>query len=826
MSAPASPQFNVISQGKILSGFEERQVRDNLVARLKLSNAQVERLLTGAVVIKKSLSSSDARKYQALFVRLGLAVTLQPCPSEEVATKPVQPASTEAAQPAKSSAPSTASRAKPAKDADIQRDVLALAKERLHQPIPKLPVTTAYKLGLFSVTLLSLIAPLIYISLTICAIVGTIWYGMSIPDILAVRKTNAMGTLMVFVPVLLGTVFALFLLKPFFGRDHENRTLELNPKKYRRFYQLVQLLTERMGLPAPVKIYVDGEVNAHVAPEKGLLSLFQGRLTLTVGLPLLAGMNSRQFIGVLGHEFGHFAQRNAMIANYIVNTANAWMASRAFYPDAWDRRLSKWREYSPIFALDVALIAAQGMIKGTRLILKYLFLFNLRVTRWMSREMEYDADRYESWVAGSETFQSTAVALWNMSMSQQRRDEIWQSAWNEDRLIDNLPQTIAQLAAELSQEEIDAVRAKMDERQTNVWDTHPADNDRIAHAESLGYEPVWTDEFPATELMPDFDALCKIVTLRIYNSMGLEKPEQYLCSFEEIRDVHSKMNESEEALKRYFADLFSMRLMKPFNATPTEVDLAGAVTELRGQIPRATAQMELYWEAYQHMEAAQVGLAYVEAGYNIDAADFGVKAGDISSVQRSLDDRRTEVKRMAGELSRCLDAYVAQRMHLAMAQMSADDKARAESLYNTFRQLFLLRDIWDSLPLCMAGLNALYRQDEEERPKFFAQAAARHVQLAREYLRQFHQISANIDLRFSTSKEQTLAEFAVNWGVNPEEKLDELNAGAIFQISDRCLRVMRYAYRRTISELALQCLQEEEKLGVPPLKVELKAATA
>ena len=56
----------------------------------------------------------------------------------------------------------------------------------------------------------------------------------------------------------------------------------------------------------PKRIDLDCQLNAAASLRRGALSLFGNDLVLTIGLPLVAGLNVQQFAGVIGHEFGHF----------------------------------------------------------------------------------------------------------------------------------------------------------------------------------------------------------------------------------------------------------------------------------------------------------------------------------------------------------------------------------------------------------------------------------------------------------------------------------------------------------------------------------------
>jgi hypothetical protein len=57
----------------------------------------------------------------------------------------------------------------------------------------------------------------------------------------------------------------------------------------------------------------------------GIAQVYLGNdLVLTIGLPLVAGFNLREFAGVLAHEFGHFSQGVGMRISYVIRSISFW----------------------------------------------------------------------------------------------------------------------------------------------------------------------------------------------------------------------------------------------------------------------------------------------------------------------------------------------------------------------------------------------------------------------------------------------------------------------------------------------------------------------
>ena len=104
--------------------------------------------------------------------------------------------------------------------------------------------------------------------------------------------------------------------------------LELDAASEPALFAFVNRLCRALGAPLPERVFVDLEVNASAAFHRNWWGLLRGRLTLTIGLPLVAGVNVHQLAGILAHEFGHFSQRAGMRLIFLIVTIRNWFAPR------------------------------------------------------------------------------------------------------------------------------------------------------------------------------------------------------------------------------------------------------------------------------------------------------------------------------------------------------------------------------------------------------------------------------------------------------------------------------------------------------------------
>ena len=276
----------------------------------------------------------------------------------------------------------------------------------------------------------------------------------------------------------------------------------------------------------PRRIFLTHAVNAWVQFSPGPAGLVGGARTLTIGLPLVAGMSARELVGVLAHESGHFAQRGGMRAAHLIHHVNRWLESRAYHHDAWDDRLQRWSDDEDGDGgnlLQLASVVAMFCLGVTRLFLRRLFQLSFRMSRRLSQEMEFDADRYGVAVAGSDSFAAISLRLRALAQAMREVEQVNAKAWRAGQLVADLPAAAALRMAQWPPEQWQAVERTLENNdETRYRDSHPADQARIANAMAQPAAGLFVDERPAASLFADFPALCRQVTGHYYAAMDLD----------------------------------------------------------------------------------------------------------------------------------------------------------------------------------------------------------------------------------------------------------------------------------------------------------------
>jgi hypothetical protein len=207
-----------------------------------------------------------------------------------------------------------------------------------------------------------------------------------------------------------------------------------------------------------------------------------------------------------------------MRLSYVVRSVNAWFWRLVYERDDWDEALVRGCEEGGRLAL--ILYLALLCVWLTRCALWVLMALGHGLSCFMLRQMEYDADRYETRLAGTEEFAQTARKLLLLDLATGGAFAAAQSSWNKTgRLPDDLSALIVTLCESIPPAEFRKVEKDMERRKTGLFDTHPAHGERVAAARRENAPGVFRLEGPAAQLFKDFPRLSRAVTLAFYRQV-------------------------------------------------------------------------------------------------------------------------------------------------------------------------------------------------------------------------------------------------------------------------------------------------------------------
>lgn len=522
---------------------------------------------------------------------------------------------------------------------DIRRDVLGAFRGRI-APVPLPP---NYRLAMSAVALGMVLLPLLYGALILLVGFGIYEYLAEVPVPMAnLRGRAILGAWMLYLtPVVVAGFVLVFLVKPLFARSGEaGRPRMLRPDQEPLLFEFVERVCRTVGAPLPKRIYVDATANAHASLRRGIFSLVgEDDLVLTLGLPLVAGLSLQQVAGVLAHEFAHFSQRAGMRLSYLIRASNFWFARVVFQPDSMDDWMRRSSGDNLLAGLIVLL--AKGCIWLTRRILFGLMWAGQAISCYMMRQMELDADRYEARLVGAATFESTMRDIRVLDLSHQKSLADLDACWRENRLADSLPALTLANRERLPEELRHQLRQHLQEEKTELFSTHPADEERCASARRETAEPVFASDLPATVLFRDFDALARSVTLDYYREVLGEavRPDR-LVAVEEVVTRQERSNQEGEALARYFQD--AVNVLRPVVISEAStVATVETLCEARRQAELALPEMlkgcERYQKSFGRMLSVRQAEAMRDAGFKVQPKEFDLPGADASAIQRARD---------------------------------------------------------------------------------------------------------------------------------------------------------------------------------------------
>jgi Zn-dependent protease with chaperone function len=539
----------------------------------------------------------------------------------------------------------------------------------LDEPCERPRVSLLYLFGLLIVALAMILLPVVYVGLIGCVGYGVYYYAVHNIGILHsgaqyVRGRGVILALLLYAaPMVVGGILLFFMIKPLFARPAR----ELSPLAFDRqqqplLYDFLARLCAAIGAPLPRQIKVDCDVNASASFRRGWLSFFGNDMVLTIGLPLMAGLSVRQFAGVLAHELGHFSQGMGMRLTYVIRSVNAWFARVVYERDVWDYTLMEAsREEDARIA--ILLLVARMFIWVTRMILWVLMMIGHGISCFMLRQMEYDADRYNALVAGSDGFEATVHRINVLGAATAGAYSQLRDSWAVRRLPDNLPGFIMARAANLPPPLRTALREDAQKRRTGIFDTHPSDRDRIQNVARYADRGIINHDAPASTLIGDFDTVCRTISLVFYSDqLGQHFQREHLVPTTSMLGAHGEVQEDLAALARYFRP--EPRLVRPLLPKSDELlpvrdpkRTLASLKEVHRRLSAVVGKVAIALQRFDDADSALIdacrAAALCKAGVRFDPKDLRLEEASAAAAER----KQSAALASQRSVSALLDAY-------------------------------------------------------------------------------------------------------------------------------------------------------------------------
>ena len=713
--------------------------------------------------------------------------------------------------------------------------------DAFHGEIEPVPTTWMYRLWIAIVAALMILLPAIYIMI-ICAVgLGVFYYATHAYTVFTPQNghANVQGAIyLYFVPLVAGVTIVAFMIKPIFARSTKGQgRRSLDPETEPLLFAFVEGVCATVGSPRPVRIDVDCEVNASAHLEGGILGLFRDDLVLTIGLPLVAGLELKQLAGVLAHEFGHFSQKTGMRVSYLIFLVNMWFARVVYERDAWDEHLVKLTTEFGRFGWTLGGLA-QLAVWLTRRILWVLMYLGHAVSGFLSRQMEFDADRNQARMVGGAVFTRTSWRVRELAFASQFAYADLDSSWRQNRLPDNFPKLVLANVPQIPKDMLAKYRKEMGQATTGIFDTHPCDRERIARARAEATEGIFDLDGPATDVFRNFDSLARLLTFEFYREkIGPHVHKEQLYPVAELVQTQAVAREGFEAFQKFFlhAHRPGQPLPLPWDYPPAATDplrakaaLVAAREEMEATRDKAIAAWKRWIKWGEEAISAEDALLLLHAGCKIDRASFNLD-------EASTREAQVKLQRAEAGLGRCVQAVepftsaAVRRLTTALSILDAAaaripdgvalrDEARA--LYPVAAHLGArvtgeITPVWRARIVLERILSRCNEPGNQNNERLFNAATAASSQL-RQRLDDFRwKIGDLLDYPFEHAEESiSLAKYVL--AVIPPR--DEV--GLLIHAASDALDRMFATYGRALGRLTHAAEEVERILGFPPIPSE------
>jgi Zn-dependent protease with chaperone function len=271
--------------------------------------------------------------------------------------------------------------------------------------------------------------------------------------------------------VVAGTILWSLIPRP---DKFEAPGLLLEPSAHPRLFAELNAVASALNEPLPREVYLVGEVNAFVADRGGIVG-FGSRKVMGIGLPLLSTLTISEIRAVLAHEFAHYYSGDTKMGPWVYKTQSVMI--RTF------QNIGSLGEVGRIAAFQIM----QSLVSA---ILRWYFVFFLRVINFISRRKEYRADELACLVAGAEPLVQGLRKIHGAAMA-------WGPYWNSEvvpvlnqgckpAIADGFSRFLS--APQIEVQVTSGIEKEIAEGKTEPFDTHPPLKDRIAAIEGLKAE--------------------------------------------------------------------------------------------------------------------------------------------------------------------------------------------------------------------------------------------------------------------------------------------------------------------------------------------------
>ncbi len=452
----------------------------------------------------------------------------------------------------------------------------------------------------------------------------------------------------VFAVLVLGGLIFLFA-RPLFTSRIKNNCAIVGADREPNLYAYVNSISRRLSVESVSHIRISPEVVVD-AEYESIKDYKEKRLSLTLGLPLLATLKTHELTALISHEFAHYANPKVRHLYFV----ERWLLHRLYdLAHRDDQLLVKIEDLVDKFGF------LNPVFTPIRLVLQFVAGICAQIhsmVESISKDMMFDigfmADDYQAQVIGSRNFDALLKRLVRIDQAYHFACEKMLSGLKKPRDMADLIATLYEQNPLPSNQYIEMALSEA----FTSWHMLPTPSSRTRRMLEKEIEPIYSLQVDVKKLFTGLNALGEQLTKEFYEANAIESK-----GFDEAKNqVKQGSNRNipllseEKVLKVYSSGLFrrdmvwSIPLDNKLEALPEErliPFLNKVVLGIRHSLPEFNKCFDLTEEYQRHVLSLHFYQWLVKNG-----------SKNRPSVE-SLDDARIFVKEFEEKFGKTFDAY-------------------------------------------------------------------------------------------------------------------------------------------------------------------------
>jgi len=645
--------YQVIFTGQLRKGHEPASVKKALSQRLQLSPEKVERLFAnGQTVLKKTPSEQEAKR-----------IVMQLAATGAIAT--VVPEGTQAPPRAKAKA------APAAKDEAVAS-----------QPLPRYaPFRNKLLLKpmFYAVASIEVLLGVVYVGLILGLLGGVIGPSLFTTWAGEMLHSPLLGLPLQLITFVLGTLALLIVLKPLLLlRASRHRGIVISAEQEPDFHAFIEDVCERIDAPVPSEIRLYNEASVRTAYYLGPLGFFRNEPVLTIGVPLVAGLNASQLAGLIALSLNRYRRPNAPRAMAILLATNGWLQRAVYEDDPIEAVVRRWHKEGRLG--DGIFRLLERFFGAGRKLVSWRMAISRRFGRRLIHRSVAEGDKMALAFSGSEGFirllDQTSLLDFTSKNVLPKLTAQWES---KGELPDNLVQMVVLRARQYPTTLPQKLRKQQEQQKAAIGDILPSDTQRL---ERVAHQPIMAAYYclsPAVILFRNYAKLTHTMTLRFYHHRLQLPVSPY--NLRQIAPKGSMEHQLQQHLDRYFqqlyADFLPLKLRQRMRGLNSGAEMQKqwqvAMARIRSEYERAKMTRQRFDDSeadlvvavsHEEMQLAGIGQLWHEEK---------LKGHELEAVHQGARDAENEHEQAAHSLEQYLKAH-AMRLGAALAILDQSEQ--------------------------------------------------------------------------------------------------------------------------------------------------------